>query len=48
MHRLEKEGTAGALTDAPTICQDAQREYQSVKQFLATLPGLAATMAAAA
>ena len=46
MRDLEKEGAAGALTNAPKICEDALREYQSVKQFLATQPGLAATMAA--
>ncbi len=48
MRRLEKEGTAGTLTDASAIFQDAQREYQVVKQFLSTQPDLAATMAAAA
>ncbi len=47
MRSLEKEGAAGTLTNAPPICEDARREYQAVKQFLATQPGLAATMAAA-
>jgi signal transduction histidine kinase/HPt (histidine-containing phosphotransfer) domain-containing protein len=47
MRRLEKEGAAGELTNAGPICEDAQREYQAVKQFLAAQPGLAATMAAA-
>jgi len=28
------------LTDAIPICEDAQREYQAVKRFLATRPGL--------
>jgi CheY-like chemotaxis protein/HPt (histidine-containing phosphotransfer) domain-containing protein len=48
MRRLEKEGATGTLTDARPICEDAQREYQSVKQFLAAQPDLAAIMAAAA
>jgi signal transduction histidine kinase/HPt (histidine-containing phosphotransfer) domain-containing protein len=48
MRDLEKEGASGTLTNAGRICEDAQREYQSVKQFLATQPGLAATMATAA
>jgi len=48
MRCLEKEGAAGELTNAGPICEDAQREYQAVKQFLAAQPGLAATMAAAA
>jgi signal transduction histidine kinase/HPt (histidine-containing phosphotransfer) domain-containing protein len=46
MRALEKEGAAGALTNATKICEDAAREYSAVKKFLATLPGLAATMAA--
>jgi hypothetical protein len=37
---------AGALTNAPQICEDAVREYQSIKQFLALQPGLEATVAA--
>ncbi len=45
MRRLEKEGAAGTLTDAMAICEDAQHEFQSVKQFLAAQPGLAAAMA---
>jgi signal transduction histidine kinase/two-component SAPR family response regulator/HPt (histidine-containing phosphotransfer) domain-containing protein len=47
MRRLEKDGAAGTLTDATAICEDAQREFQAVKQFLAAQPGLAETMAAA-
>ena len=47
MRRLEKDGAAGTLTDATAICEYAQREFQSVKQFLAAQPGLAATLAAA-
>ena len=46
MRDLEKEGAAGALTNAPQIYQDAWREYESVNKFLATQPGLAATIAA--
>ena len=46
MRDLEKEGAAGALTNATKICEDAVREYSSVKKFLATQPGLAVTMAA--
>jgi HPt (histidine-containing phosphotransfer) domain-containing protein len=46
MRSLEKEGAAGTLTNAAQICEDARREYQTVKQFLATQPGLAATIAA--
>ena len=46
MRDLEKEAAAGALTNALRICEDAVREYQSVKQFLALQPGLAATVAA--
>jgi signal transduction histidine kinase/HPt (histidine-containing phosphotransfer) domain-containing protein len=46
MRDMEKEGAAGALTNATKICEDAAREYAAVKQFLATQPGLAATMAA--
>ena len=48
MRRLEQAGAAGTLTNALPICEDARREYQAVKQFLAAQPGLAATMAAAA
>jgi len=47
MRNLEKEAKAGTLTNAGPIWEDARREYQAVKQFLATQPGLAATMAAA-
>ena len=47
MRDLEKVGAAGALTNAPQICDDAAREYTSVKKFLAAQPGLAATIAAA-
>jgi signal transduction histidine kinase/HPt (histidine-containing phosphotransfer) domain-containing protein len=46
MRDMEKEGAAGALTNATKICEDAVCEYSAVKKFLATLPGLAATMAA--
>jgi signal transduction histidine kinase/HPt (histidine-containing phosphotransfer) domain-containing protein len=46
MRDLEKAGAAGALTNAIQICDDAGREYSAVKQFLATQPGLAATIAA--
>ncbi|HEX3857306.1 MAG TPA: response regulator [Verrucomicrobiae bacterium] len=45
MRDMEKEGAAGALTNAAKICEDAAREYSSVKKFLAAQPGLAATMA---
>ena len=47
MRTLEKEGAAGTLTNAVQICEDARREYEAVKKFLAAQPGLAATMAAA-
>jgi hypothetical protein len=47
MRRLEKASAAGTLTNAGQICEDAQREYLAVKQFLATQPGLAAILAAA-
>ncbi|MDD5140503.1 MAG: response regulator [Verrucomicrobiales bacterium] len=46
MRDLEKEGAAGALTNAHGICEDALREYAAVKRFLATQPGLAETVAA--
>ena len=46
MRTLEKEGAAGALTNAPKTCEDALREYAAIKQFLATQPGLEATIAA--
>ena len=46
MRELEKAGATGALTNAPQICEDAAREYQSVKQFLALQPGLVETAAA--
>ncbi len=46
MRDLEKAGAAGALTEATQICEDAAREYSAVKKFLATLPGLAETVAA--
>jgi signal transduction histidine kinase/DNA-binding LytR/AlgR family response regulator len=48
MRRLEKEAAAGTLTNAVQICEDARREYQEVKQFLAAQPGLAATIDAGA
>ncbi|MEI9863206.1 MAG: response regulator [Limisphaerales bacterium] len=47
MRHLEKEGAAGTLTDAARICEDARQEYHAIKKFLATQPGLAATIAAA-
>ena len=46
MRDMEKEGAAGTLTNVPKICEDALREYAAIKQFLATQPGLAATIAA--
>jgi signal transduction histidine kinase/HPt (histidine-containing phosphotransfer) domain-containing protein len=46
MRDLEKAGAAGALTNAAPICEDVAREFQAVKKFLATQPGLAATLAA--
>jgi HPt (histidine-containing phosphotransfer) domain-containing protein len=46
MRDMEKEGAAGALTNAAKICEDAAREYAAVKKFLAAQPGLAETMAA--
>jgi HPt (histidine-containing phosphotransfer) domain-containing protein len=45
MRDMEKEGAAGALTNAAKICEDAAREYSSVKKFLAAQPGLATMMA---
>ena len=47
MRDLEKVGAAGALTNAPKICDAARQEYAAVKQFLASQPGLAAIVAAA-
>jgi signal transduction histidine kinase/AmiR/NasT family two-component response regulator/HPt (histidine-containing phosphotransfer) domain-containing protein len=44
MRDLEKVGAAGALTNATQICEDAEREYLAVRKFLATQPGLAATV----
>ena len=44
MRRLERESAAGRLTNAVAICEEAQGEFKSVKQFLATQPGLAATL----
>jgi CheY-like chemotaxis protein len=46
MRDMEKQGAAGALTNAAKICEDAAREYAAVKKFLASQPGLAAIMAA--
>ena len=46
MRTMEKEGATGTLTNVPKICEDALREYAAIKQFLATQPGLAATIAA--
>jgi signal transduction histidine kinase/HPt (histidine-containing phosphotransfer) domain-containing protein len=46
MRDLEKAGADGALTEATRICEDAASEYSAVKQFLATLPGLAEVVAA--
>ena len=48
MRDLEKEGASGTLTNAGRFWEDAQHEYQLVKQFLATQPGLTATMATTA
>jgi HPt (histidine-containing phosphotransfer) domain-containing protein len=47
MRDLEKAGAAGALTNAPSICEDAGREYAAIKVFLATQPGLAESVATA-
>ena len=44
MRELEKAGAAGALTDATKICEDATREYLTVKQFIAAQPGMAGIM----
>jgi signal transduction histidine kinase/HPt (histidine-containing phosphotransfer) domain-containing protein len=46
MRNMEKAGADGALTEAAQICEDAEREYAAVKEFLAKLPGLAKTVAA--
>jgi hypothetical protein len=48
MRSLEKEGADGTLTNAISIYKDAQREYQTVIQFLATQPGLASVLKGAA
>jgi signal transduction histidine kinase/HPt (histidine-containing phosphotransfer) domain-containing protein len=47
MRRLEKEGAAGELTEAARTCQNARREYQAVRRFLAAQPELAAIIPAA-
>ena len=41
---LEKQGASGALTNALQICEDAGREFKRIQKFLATQPGLAATV----
>jgi CheY-like chemotaxis protein/HPt (histidine-containing phosphotransfer) domain-containing protein len=46
MRTMEKAGADGALTEAAQICEDAEREYAVVKEFLAKQPGLAETVAA--
>ena len=47
LRQLERESAAGSLTNAVALCDTAQGEFQTVKQFLATQPGLAAIIAAA-
>ena len=41
MRALEKEGVSGKLTDATRLCEDAAREYRTIKDFLTAQPGLA-------
>jgi signal transduction histidine kinase/HPt (histidine-containing phosphotransfer) domain-containing protein len=42
MRALEKEGASGKLTDATRLCEDAAREYRTIKDFLTAQPGLSA------
>jgi CheY-like chemotaxis protein len=46
MRELEKEGKSGALTNAHKLCEDAVREFQAIKSFLAAQPALTAMLAA--
>ncbi|MGD0745077.1 MAG: response regulator [Verrucomicrobiota bacterium] len=43
---LEKQGASGTLTTAAQICENAAREFNLIKHFLAALPALAPTPAA--
>jgi two-component system, sensor histidine kinase and response regulator len=46
LRELEKQGASGKLTGAAQLCEDASREFEAIKKFLAAQPDLAAPPAA--
>jgi HPt (histidine-containing phosphotransfer) domain-containing protein len=45
LRELEKQGAAGALTNAAQLCENAAREFKLIQNFLASQPSLAAVTA---
>jgi signal transduction histidine kinase/HPt (histidine-containing phosphotransfer) domain-containing protein len=45
LRELEKLGASGTLTEAGRICEDAAGEFERVREFLKTQPGLAQVIA---
>jgi signal transduction histidine kinase/AmiR/NasT family two-component response regulator/HPt (histidine-containing phosphotransfer) domain-containing protein len=45
LRELEKLGASGTLTDAGRICEDASGEFERVREFLKTQPGLGQVIA---
>jgi len=45
LRKLENQAASGALTNALQICEDAEREFKRIQEFLAAQPGLAVATA---
>ena len=45
LRQLERLGASGTVVEAGPICEDAQREFVRIQEFLKTQPGLAETVA---
>ena len=41
LRELERQGVEGALTNAAQVCENAEREFEQIKKFLADQPALA-------
>jgi signal transduction histidine kinase/HPt (histidine-containing phosphotransfer) domain-containing protein len=40
LRELERQGKEGSLTNAAQVCEDAEREFEQIKNFLAAQPAL--------
>jgi HPt (histidine-containing phosphotransfer) domain-containing protein len=45
LRAMEKLGASGTLTGAGQICENAVQEFEQIREFLKTQPGLAAVIA---